>query len=309
MARLEPHGFGLALGGGGAKGYAHIGVLHEMHARGLRPAAIAGTSVGAMVGALLAAGYEPAEIERRFRAVPPDEAFRREHDAAPSFLGLAGLRRMLEDALGPQRTFADLPVPFAVTAVDLHTGRLVYLRRGPVVPAVLASAAVPGIFPPVPWGEGHLLVDGGVLDNVPVRLARRLAPGLPVVAVVLTPRPDQLTADSGVRFLADVPVFGKAIQRLRYVRALHYFMRSVDIAGAHLTHWRLAHDRPEVVIAPQVGDVGLLAGPEVADEVIARGRRAFEAAWPQMQRALQPWRRWWRAWRRPSNDDAEVLEL
>lgn len=298
--------FTLALGGGGAKGYAHLGVLQVLEDHGLRPAAIAGTSVGAIVGALLAAGYTARQAEHFIRSVPADEAFRRQNHSLPSFLGLAGIEAMLHTALGPERTFDQLDLPFGVTAVDLHTGRLVYLRRGPVVPAVLASAAVPGIFPPVPWGDEHLLVDGGVLDNVPVRLARRLAPGLPVVAVVLTPRPEALTADQDVRFLADVPVFGKAIQRLRYVQALNYFMRAVDIAGAHLTHWRLHHDRPEVVIAPPVGDVGLLAGNEVADDVIARGRRAAEEALPALQRARQPWRRWWR--RRPSHDD-EVLEL
>ncbi len=308
MTATREGAFTLALGGGGAKGYAHIGVLHVLAEAGLQPAAIAGTSVGAIVGALLAAGYPPAEIERRIRSVPPDEAFRREGDAQPSFLGLAGIARMLREALGPECTFADLPLPFGVTAVDLHTGRLVYLRHGRVVPAVLASAAVPGIFPPVPWGEAHLLVDGGVLDNVPVRLARRLAPRRPVVAVVLTPRPDQLAADQGVRFLADVPVFGKAIQRLRYVQALNYFMRSVDIAGAYLTHWRLRHDRPEVVIAPPVGDVGLLAGPEVADDVIARGRAAAQQALPALYRALRPWRRWLPRPRRGEDDD-EVLEL
>ncbi len=308
MATAARGAFSLALGGGGAKGYAHIGVLDELFRRGLRPAAVAGTSVGAIVGSLLAAGYTPAEIEGFIRSVPPDEAFRRENDAPPSFLGLAGIAHMLREALGPERTFADLPLPFGVTAVDLHTGRLVYVRHGPVVRAVLASAAVPGIFPPVPWGEQHLLVDGGVLDNVPVRLARRLAPSLPVVAVVLTPRPDQLAADQGVQFLADLPVFGKAIQRLRYVQALNYFMRSVDIAGAHLTHWRLRHDRPEVVIAPAVGDVGLLAGPEIADEVIARGRAAAQQAWPALRRALRPWRRWLTRPKRQPEDD-EVLEL
>ncbi len=307
MIRPARGKFSLALGGGGAKGYAHIGVLQVLEAENLQPAAIAGTSVGAIVGALWAAGYDSATIAARLRSVPPDEAFRREPDTLPSFLGLAGIARLLREALGPERTFADLERPFAVTAVDLHTGRLVYLRRGPVVPAVLASAAVPGIFPPVPWGEHHLLADGGVLDNVPVRLARRLCPRVPVVAVVLTPRPEDLHQDTGVRFLADVPVFGKAIQRLRYVQALRYFMRSVDIAGAYLTHLRLAQDRPEVLIAPQVGDLDLLAGPEVADRGLAQGRTAARQALPALRAALRPWRRWWPP--RHTSDDSEALEL
>ena len=308
MTATRKGGFTLALGGGGAKGYAHLGVAHVLEQADLHPEAIAGTSIGAIVGALLAAGYTAREAEGFIRSIPPDELFRREPNTLPSFLGLRGVARMLRDALGADRTFADLPLPFAVTAVDLHTGRLVYLRRGPVVSAVLASAAVPGIFPPVPWGEAHLLVDGGVLDNVPVRLARRLAPRRPVVAVVLTPRPDQLAADQGVRFLADVPVFGKAIQRLRYVQALNYFMRSVDIAGAHLTHMRLARDAPEVLLAPPVEDIELLAGPEVADDVIERGRAVTREALADIRRALRPWRRWLPRPRREPDDD-EVLEL
>lgn len=173
--------FTLALGGGGAKGYAHLGVLQVLEDHGLRPAAIAGTSVGAIVGALLAAGYTARQAEHFIRSVPADEAFRRQNHSLPSFLGLAGIEAMLHTALGPERTFDQLDLPFGVTAVDLHTGRLVYLRRGPVVPAVLASAAVPGIFPPVPWG-GRLLVDGDVVEKVPVTAARQLGPG-PVVGV------------------------------------------------------------------------------------------------------------------------------
>jgi len=279
----------IALGGGGAKGYAHLGVLRVLLDAGYDIRAIAGTSVGAIIGALFAAGYTIDEIAARVRSVPPAEAFRRAPDDLPAFLGLRGIAEMLHRALG-DRTFAALERPLGVTAVDLRSGRLVYIRSGPVVPAVLASSAVPGIFPPVPWGEEHLLVDGGVLDNVPVRLARLLAPDLPVVAVTLTPPPTELQKPE-VRFLAQVPVFGQAIQRLRYVQALQTLLRAVDIAGAHFTQLRLQTDQPEVIIRPPVDDVGLLEA-ENPDEVVRRGEAAAQAALPTLEAVTAQWRRW-----------------
>ena len=196
----------LALGGGGSKGFAHIGVLRVLEAHGFRVRAVAGTSAGAIIGSLYAAGYSPEQITELVESVPA-RAFQRKPNDKPSLMGLAGVEDMLRRALD-ERTFEDLPLPFGTVAVDVQKGRVVYLRHGPVVKAVLASSAVPGIFPPIEW-DGRLLVDGGVMDNVPVRLARLLAPDVPVVAVSLTPTPDLLGDPTGVRMLARIPILNQ----------------------------------------------------------------------------------------------------
>ncbi len=269
----------LALGGGGSKGFAHIGVLRVLEAHGFRVRAVAGTSAGAIIGSLYAAGYSPEQITELVESVPA-RAFQRKPNDKPSLMGLAGVEDMLRRALD-ERTFEDLPLPFGTVAVDVQKGRVVYLRHGPVVKAVLASSAVPGIFPPIEW-DGRLLVDGGVMDNVPVRLARLLAPDVPVVAVSLTPTPDMLGDPVGVRMLARIPILNQLAGRLRLGQAFNIFLRSVDIAGAWMTHMRLRLDEPELVIQPDVAQIGLLERVDVR-QVAALGEEAAEKALPQLE--------------------------
>ncbi len=295
----------LALGGGGSKGFSHIGVLRVLEQQGYRARAVAGTSAGAIIGSLYAAGYTPEEIVAWVERVPAKAFQRKPHDK-PSLMGLAGVEQMLREALG-DRTFEDLPLPFGTVAVDVHKGRTVYLRSGPVVEAVLASSAVPGIFPPLEW-KGRLLVDGGVTDNVPVRLARLLAPEVPVVAVSLTPTPDLLGDPTGVRMLARVPVLNQIAGRLRLGQAFNLFLRSIDIAGAWMTHLRLTIDRPEVIIRPEVAQIGLLEQVDVRT-VAALGETAAQQALPELHAATRTLASLRRRIKRPPLDlrDVEVL--
>jgi NTE family protein len=174
-----PVRIGVALGGGAVRGAAHIGVLGALCDAGLPPTVVAGTSVGAVVGALYAAGVDAPRIAylaatmRWTRLVRPTVTRHAMFD--PS--GLAGF---LDDALGG-RDFADLAHPFAAVATELTTGGAVVLRTGPVTSAVMASSAIPGVFPPV-VRDGRVLVDGGLVDLVPARLARTLGADI-VIAV------------------------------------------------------------------------------------------------------------------------------
>ena len=166
-----PPALGLALGGGGALGFAHVGVLAALHDRGLRPDAYAGTSAGAVVAALAAFGVGPEAIRERLGAL----RWRSVSDPARSRLGFldnAELGELLVGALGPVRV-EEANVPLAVVAVDVHTGERVVIREGPLALAVRASAAVPGVFVPVPVGA-RLLIDGAVIENVPARPLRAL---------------------------------------------------------------------------------------------------------------------------------------
>ena len=136
----------VALGGGGAKGNSHIGVLRLLEKEGYRIRAVAGTSFGGVVAAVYAAGNRPDEVEEIFCRVDQRKLYSRGPKGRPSILGLDGVAQWLQETLG-DRTFQDLKVPCAMTAVDLIGGQEVTLSEGLVRDAVLATIALPGIFP------------------------------------------------------------------------------------------------------------------------------------------------------------------
>jgi len=278
----------LALGGGGVKGNAHIGVLRVLEREGFRIRALAGTSAGGLWGCFYAAGLSPDEIEEGMNRLNPDTIYHRQTGDGPAMLGLAGIRTLLRYYLG-DTTFDELRIPFAVTAVNLETAKQVILRSGRVADAVLATIAVPGVFPPVEW-QGQTLIDGGVLDPVPVRLARQLAPGLPVAAVVLSPPLEHWENAPVPRLLNSLPFLSTYIARLRIAQALNIFMRSIDIGGASHTELRLKLDQPDVLIRPKVPHVGLLDRVDV-HEVALLGEEATLEVLPDLHRVTS-WRGW-----------------
>jgi len=165
----------------------------------------------------------------------------------------------------------------------------VVLRQGKVVDAVLATIAVPGVFPPAYW-RGQVLVDGGVLDPVPVMVARSLAPGLPVVAVVLSPPLSGWSGSHRPRLFESLPFLAKYFTRLRVAQAFNIFVRSIDIGGAMLTELRLQVEQPDVIIRPAVSHIGLLDKVDV-HEVARLGEEAALRALPAVRRAAG-WRGW-----------------
>jgi NTE family protein len=276
----------VALGGGGAKGAAHIGVLSILEKHGYRIKALAGTSAGGIIGAFYAAGFSPGEILERFQKVERSSLYGRRPGDGPSLLGVSGINKVLTDMLGTLN-FDELRIPFVVTAVDLITGQEVILREGRVVNAVLATMSLPGIFPHQEWDHYHL-VDGGLLDPVPVAPARALAPHLPVVAVALS---HMIQVDDPFlpppKFLAPEPLL-RQISRLRVAQAFSIFLRSVDIGSCALAELKLKIDQPEVLIRPRVTAIGLLDPVDVA-EVAKLGEQAAEGAIPDLQAAFS-WR-------------------
>jgi NTE family protein len=271
----------LALSGGGSKGFAHIGVLRALGKEGIRIRAVAGTSMGGLIGCLFAAGYSPDEIETRMAPLALHPPFERTRGEGPAMKGLTGVSDALTEVLG-DRTFEELSIPFAVTAVDMETAELLALRKGPVLEAVLATVAVPGIFP-VMKRNGRSLVDGSVLDPVPVALARILAPDLPVVAVTLSPPVDSWVRRPTPRVLGSLPFLGKYLERSRWAQALNIFLGSLDISGALISDLRLQQDRPDAIVRPQVHQIGLLDPVDIRD-VASLGEQAAEEALPQIQR-------------------------
>jgi NTE family protein len=271
----------LALGGGGAKGNSHIGVLRRLEKEGFKIRAVAGTSFGGVVAVMYAAGYSPDEIEDIFAEVDQAGLYGRLPEEKPSLLGLAGVRKWLDEVL-PGRTFAELKIPCAVTAVDLNCGCEVILDDGSVKDALLATIAVPGIFPAHPWHEWEL-VDGGVLNPVPVSLARSLVPSLPVVAVTLQAPMGEPARSMGMPVPSGLPK--PIIDRLshfRYAQAFDVFLRSVDVGNRAVAEYRLEVDKPDVIIRPAVSDIELLEQVDVR-EVAQRGDEAVEAVLPELK--------------------------
>lgn len=276
----------LALGGGGAKGNSHIGVIRRLEKEGFKIKAIAGTSFGGIVSVFYALGYSPDGIESMFATLDQDQLYGHAPDEGPSLLGLAGVTKWFESVIG-DRTFDDLVIPCILTAGDLRSGREILLSKGPLVDALLATIAIPGIFPARRIGDLEL-VDGGTLDPVPVAPARSLAPGLPVVAVVLTV-PLGLPAQSWNIPLPDYLPHRivERIGRLRYAQALDVFMRSIDIVDRAVTEYRLEVDKPDVIIRPQVTDIDILERVDV-HQVARKGGEAVEAVLPELKK-LYTW--------------------
>jgi NTE family protein len=273
----------LALGGGGIRGLAHIGALRALENNGFTIKAIAGTSAGGLVGALYASGKSPAQIQEVVTSMDQKKLFTRAKEDGPALLGITGLVNLLTDLLG-EIDFDDLKMPFACTAVDLLTGREIILHHGSVLRAVSATVAVPGVFPPVKI-DGVTLVDGGVLDPVPVQLARWLAPHLAVPAVILSPAAPRIAAQAtqalpipGPKPLVDT------IARMRLSQALNIYMRSMELSGQATTELRLRTDRPDVIIRPDLVGIGLIDKVDPL-KLIAAGERAVIQALPELRRS------------------------
>jgi NTE family protein len=284
----------LALGGGGAKGNAHIGVLRQLEKKDFRVKAIAGTSFGGLVAVFYAIGYSPDEIEEVFAAADQTRFYGHAPDDGPSLMGLAGVARLLEEHLD-DLTFADLRIPCVLTAVDLKSGREVLLTQGSLVEAILATIALPGVFP-VRHIDGLELVDGGALDPVPVAPVRMLAPRLPIVAVVLNMpmgSPAQPWNIPIGKYWTGM-ILSRLFSKMHYASAWDVFSRALDVTARAMTQYRLEMDRPDIIIRPQVHDIKTLGIVDV-HEVVKRGEAAAEEALPRLKSLFTLRNRWRRS--------------
>jgi NTE family protein len=175
-----PGPVGFVLGGGGSLGAGQVGMLRALRDREIRPDLVVGTSVGSVNGALLALNPDeaPARLEdvwhrmTRTRVFPggPIAQLRTLRQHRNHLFPNTGLAEILRTELAGVDNFANLQLPFGTVAVDALTGEAVLMTSGPLTPAILASSAIPGIYPPV-YHDGHVLYDGGVIANVPIRQA------------------------------------------------------------------------------------------------------------------------------------------
>lgn len=244
---------GLALGGGLARGLAHVGVLRVLEETGVKVDFIAGTSMGSLIAALYACGLKLKLIERLAQRI----SRRTWMDLTFPRMGLiAGdkLEQLLYMLTG-RRSFSDLSMPLAVVAVDLIGGERIVITEGSVARAVRASCAIPGIFSPVEIG-GKLLVDGGVLERVPAPAVREMGADI-VIAVDVGAQ----VGDYKINHIFDV------------------MSKSLDIMAREI-HRRQSHDA-DVIIAPGMSDLGPFDF-QCVEEAIGRGETAAREALPQL---------------------------
>lgn len=274
----------LALGGGGAKGNAHIGVIRRLEKEGYQIKSVAGTSFGGLVAILYASGFSADEIQKIFESVDQNTLYARDVDDGPALLGFKGIHQVLARTVG-EKTFTDLRIPCAVVAVDLKNGSEVHISEGKLRDAILATIALPGIFP-VQHVNDWELIDGGVLNPIPVTVARTLSPHLPVIAVALT---EPLQAPIRGYTIPVPSIFPKQIveriSRISLAQSLNTFLRSVDAGSRSIAYMRLEIDKPDVVIRPNVHHIDLLDEIVVSD-VAQLGEQAVEQVLPELKHAV-----------------------
>lgn len=273
----------LALGGGGVRGIAHLGVVQCLLDNEYEIVGIAGTSAGGLFGAPLAAQVPPRDILAAVIEFFKSPNFRRNPSDPPSLIGTTGIERVLTKFI-EGKTFKDLPIKFSVTAVSFKTGKEVVISEGDVMKAVLATISIPGVFPT--RGE-DMLVDGGVLDPVPVRPARALDPSLPVIAVPLHTKPADFSPMLTSTVIIDqIPeAIVDRLTRTRIGEALRNMNAGVELGSDQLTELNLEVTKPDVVVRPLVGHYGTLQKVD-ATELFDEGYRAMEEQLPALVNAL-----------------------
>ena len=254
----KPVKIGLALGGGAARGFAHVGVIKTLEAHGIVPDLVAGTSAGAVVGALYAAGNDGFALQKLAHKLDESKI---SDWSLPDRGVLKGdaLQKFVNEAVG-QRPLEGLKKPFGAVATDLASGKGILFRTGNTGQAVRASATVPGVFRPVPI-SGREYVDGGLSSLIPVRHARQMGADV-VIAVDISARP----GNRDVRGTLDI------------------LLQTFTIMGQNMAHYELKE--ADVVIRPQVGNLGSTDFMARHDAIL-EGEKAALAALQQIREALK----------------------
>jgi len=297
----------IALGGGGLKGFAHIGVLNQLQKNGYEISAIAGTSAGGIVGGLFAYGYSIDEIISFIDDLKNTKLFSRRASDPPSLIGLKGLYEFLEEKFR-DKDIEDLKIPFAVTAVDLQSGQEIIINSGKIVEAIKATTALPGIFPSIRIKNINL-VDGGILDPVPVEVARWLDNSSPVIAVCLSPDEESWTNIEKLQapsFSPIPPLLVDQLSNLRIGKAMQVFLNSLDIMLAKLANLRLQKEKPDVIIRPDIHQYFIFDDVDPY-ELIKKGQEAVLREQDIIEKAYKTSQRFSR-WIKPSRLPGQLIE-
>jgi NTE family protein len=284
---------GLALGGGSARGWAHIGVLRALQEGGVNPDVVCGCSIGAFVGA----AYVSEELDNLERWAT---ALRWQDVVALLDVGFRGgliKGQKLVDFFSSHyddRDIGALGKPFACVATDLDSGREIWLRSGSVTAAVRASIALPGLLTPV-RRDGQVLVDGALVNPVPVSLCRALGADIVIAVDLGSSRVGRVTraeADSAgtsgwrQKILQRFGMGGNGEAGNGLPSLIEVLSASINIMQVHIARSRLAGEPADVVVSPRLAQIGLMEFHR-ANEAIAEGRQAVARIWPAIHHALE----------------------
>lgn len=298
---------GLALGAGAARGWGHIGVIRALEARGIRPDIICGASAGALVGAAYASGHLDG-LEKWLRKLKRIDILRL-MDAGLTgggFIQGHKLMKVLGEPIADMR-IEELDLPYAAVATELESGRERWLREGPLLEAVRASVAVPGLFTPV-LHDGIWLVDGGLVNPVPVSVCRALGAEI-VIAVnvnggLLTHFSDSLQRESEnaaqeswfarlaarlqTRFKFKLPaLMASSSQKAHEAPGIFdVIAASINIVQDRITRSRMAGEPPDILITPRLAHIRLMEFDR-ASEAIEEGLASVERNAEQLDYLLE----------------------
>lgn len=248
----------LVLGGGAARGLAHLGVLKMFKEKGFEIDFIVGTSIGSLMGAILAAEMDMEQSIKLSKGISWKDFIDLTYRGLGLFPGKK-LRQTIHQIIGDVR-FSDLKIPLIVTATDLELGELVLVRHGSVADAVRASCAIPGIFSPMEI-EGKLLFDGGVLENLPVNIAR----------------------NEGADTVIAVDV-GYSFKKKRPQNIIEVIYKAFLLKGEALTKYH--REKADILMCPEMPDVDQMDFHK-ADECIESGWIAAQKALPELNLIYQ----------------------
>jgi NTE family protein len=297
---------GLALGGGAARGFAHIGIIRTLIAHGIVPDVVVGTSIGAVVGGAYAAGHLDT-LEEWARSLQPRNILSY-LDIRLNGSGLIGgnkLAAQLEAAVG-QILIEELPMKFATVATEVRTGHEIWLTHGRMVDAMRASYALPGIFSPVLVGD-RWLVDGALVNPVPVSAARAFGAEIVIAAnlssdvfahgtTIYAHGPSSDEPEAAIEPTPPRRGFSKLFSAERAMKREFFgtggrpgistvMVDAFNIMQDRITRARLAGDPPDLLISPRVGQTGWFDFHHAGD-LIASGARAAERAIESIQEAI-----------------------
>ncbi len=295
MNRGRKPKIGLALGSGSARGWSHIGVIRALEEAGVEPQVVCGTSIGALV----AAAYVEGELDHLSAWVGGLT-----WQTVVGFLDVSLVGRLIKGERLVEffrenftdADIADLPRAYGAVATDLETGNEVWLREGRVMDAVRASIALPGLFTPV-QRDGRILVDGGLVNPVPVSLCRAMGADI-VIAVDLNAdllgrhlRRSRLDASARAEPESWLQRIRESLAALNFMPAgspeagpsmLEVIASSINIMQVRITRSRLAGEPADLLIAPRLAHIGLMEFHR-GEEAIAAGRHAAEQVFPRLR--------------------------
>lgn len=272
---------GLALSGGGARGLAHIGVLKILQREGISIDCIAGTSMGSIVAAFYAAGFSIEEMEEIAIRFSHMRELAKLIDLTPNRRGLLEgnrVRDLFRHLFREDPLIESLSIPIAINAVDLVSGNEIVFREGSLLQAIFASSAVPGIFSPIA-SDNRLLIDGGVLNNLPVDHAWSMGSDI-VIGVDVEQDPFGESSwpnhDSHKHTRLQTPAF------------LKYFYRAQMIMIRQMTNEKVKKSAPTILLKPEIStNITMITGFTRAREIIQSGERSGEDSLPLIKKAIE----------------------